>query len=42
MGRLLLVRAWRGVEQYLLSPHFQLGVQLAVSTLLTALPTVVR
>lgn len=31
-----------GLEWYLLSPHFQLGLQLAAGILLTSLPVVVR
>lgn len=39
-------RAWwhvrNALEQYLLGPHFQLGLQLAAAIVLTALPTFVR
>ena len=37
-----LWRGWDAVQWYLLSPHFQLGVQLAGGIILTSLPVFVR
>jgi hypothetical protein len=33
---------WSAVQTYLLGPHFQLGLQLAVGIVLTSLPVFMR
>jgi hypothetical protein len=38
----VLWSSWGFVQWYLLSPHFQLGLQLAVGIILTSLPSFVR